>query len=391
MSNRDDFLALMRGGRPACIPSAHFGFWDERAMHQLAPTDCWDENTLCDPSDDPPRDRFSSEPRTAESRERAVRMGRHLDTAFLGVGKGGVTTFGHGGPGEIQPQVVERSSLAGDRYKVLRYEGGHKRKVHHDPHSVRYYDFPVRTERDLDSLQLPDMRDPTRFQDVAADARVFREAGFVPTGSIQGFFSGIHNSFMEFTTTLENLLLEPAFMRRLTERLARMSLDAVEMYLDRGVEVIDVCDDLGNADGLLISPQLFREFFLPWYAELTRVVHARGCWVHLHSHGRIAPLIADLASAGIDIVNPFDWNENPDLPGLVRTHGHRIVFCGGVVGDLYRHPLPDVERIVRRACSLAALAGRGYLFMGFPGMVEHSPEQWGQWLAISRRAREERP
>jgi hypothetical protein len=389
VSNRDDFLTLMHGRRPDRIPSAHYGFWDERAMHKLAPADCWDENTLTAPSDDPQRDRFSPEPRTDESRERAIRMARHLDTALIGVGKGGVTTFGHGGPGEIQPEVVERSSGGpGGRYKIQRYEGGHKRMVHYDPHSIRFYDFPVRGAADLDRLELPDMRDPVRFQDIAADAKAFKDAGFVPTGSIQGFFSGIHNSFMEFSTTMENLLLEPGLMRRLTERLARMSLDAAVMYLERGVEVIDVCDDLGNADGLLLSPRLFGEFFLPWYAELVATVHARGGWVHLHSHGNIAPVLDQLTSVGIDIINPFDWNENPDLPALVRKFSDRVVFCGGLVGDLYRYPTAEVERIAKRACGLSALAERGYLFMGFPGMEELSVEQWNEWRSIFRRARE---
>jgi hypothetical protein len=111
--------------------------------------------------------------------------------------------------------------------------------------------------------------------------------------------------------------------------------------------------------------------------------------VHLHSHGNIALVLDQLVSAGIDIINPFDWNENPDLPGLVRTFGDRVVFCGGMVGDLYRYPPSEVERIARRACGLARLAKRGYLFMGCPGMEELSVEEWNGWRAMFLRAREE--
>jgi hypothetical protein len=168
-----------------------------------------------------------------------------------------------------------------------------------------------------------------------------------------------------------------------------MSLQAVEMMLARGVEIIDVCDDLGNADGLLISPALFREFFLPWYEELAHRVHRRGGWVHMHSHGNIRPIIGDLAGAGIDILNPFDWHENPDLPGLVRELGRRVVFCGGSVGNLYGCSLEEVERITRRACRLARLAERGYIFMGNPGLDSLSREEWDAWRRIFRTAREE--
>jgi uroporphyrinogen decarboxylase len=233
------------------------------------------------------------------------------------------------------------------------------------------------------------MRDPARFSDVAEDARVFKAAGFVPTGAIQGFFAGIHNSFMNFTDTLANLLLAPAFMQRLIGRLARMSLDAVQSYIERGVEVITICDDLGTAGGLLMSPELFRRFFLPWYEELVRLVHAHGRYLHLHSHGNIAAVLPDLAGAGIDIINPFDWSENPDLPDLVRRFGDRIVFCGGSVPDLSLFDLEEVTRITRRACSLARIASRGYMFMGNPGMEHLSTETWRAWREIFAREREQ--
>ena len=86
MSNRDDFDSLLAGEQPEKMPACGFGFWDEKSMHKLAPPDCVDENILSIPSDDPPRDCFSPEPRTRESRERTVRLGRYLDNTFIGVG-----------------------------------------------------------------------------------------------------------------------------------------------------------------------------------------------------------------------------------------------------------------------------------------------------------------
>lgn len=385
MSNRDDLLAVLRGDKPERIPFIPIGFWDEKTMHKLVPAECYDENTDCIPSDDPPRDRFSSEPRTQDSREQAVRMAQHMDMATLGAGKGAVFPFGHGGPGEIQPEVIERTP----EYKILEYEGGSRRKYGYNPHSIMYYHFPVKTEADLETLELPDMKDPERFQDIEPDCRHFKAAGFAATGVIQGFFSGIHNSFMDFQDTMVNLLLKPDFVKKLTKKLADMSLDAVEMFLDRGAEIINVCDDLGNADGLLMSPSLFREFFLPWYDELTRRVHDRKAFIHLHSHGNIGPLLPDLAAIGIDIINPFDWEENPNLPELVRRFERHFVFCGGCVGDLYRHNLEEVEFVIHRACSLSKVAERGYI-LSISGITDDlTVDDWNTWRAIVSKAREE--
>ena len=384
MSNRDDLLNLLAGRGAERIPFIFMGFNDEKTMHKLAPAECYDENTYYIPADEPARDAFAAEPRTRESRERAVRMSEYLDMATVGVGKGGVFPFGHGGPGELQPVVLERSA----EHKILQYEGGHKRLFHYDPHSIRYYDFPLQEPSDLEALQLPDMRDPARFADIAEDARFARDAGYVPIASIQGFFAGIHNSFMGYEEALANLLLEPEYMKEVTARLARMDLDAVDMLLERGVEIITVCDDLGNADGLILSPELVREFFLPWYEELVGKVHAAGAYVHLHSHGNIESLMPDLAAIGVDIINPFDWDENPDLPGLVEKFGKSIIFCGGVVGPLYQYGVEEVRAIVERACALAPIAERGYVLMAGGTLDTLSLEEWNSWLEIFARARE---
>ncbi len=380
MSVRDDFFSVLSGEQPECIPLIYMGFWDESSMRRLAPPGTVDENTYCYPGDYPPRDRYSSEPRTTESRQAAVQLARYLGMSTIGVGKGGVLPFGHGGPGEIIPVVAERTP----EHKILTYEGGHQRIIHYNPHSVHYYNFPVATEADLETLQLPDMKDPKRFGDVLEDCRFFKAADLVPTGSIQGFFSGLHNSFMDFVDTLANLLLEPVFMEKFISVLAHMNLDAVDMLLERGVEVIDVCDDFGNEAGMLLSPALVRKFFIPWYEELADRVHAAGAYVHLHSHGNISMILEDLAHIGIDIINPFDRSENPDLEDLVRRYGDRIIFCGGSARDQDKIDTEERKIILHRACSLSDIAGRGYMYMLGQPAPDIEKDLWDSWLDMTR-------
>ena len=383
MSRRDDLIGMLNGTRPDRIPFIFMGFHDEKTTREFAPADCWDENTYYIPFEDPPMDRFSPEPRTDESRQRAIRMSQHLDMATVGTGKGGVFPFGHGGPGELQPEVIEQTP----DYRILQYEGGHRRRINKNPHSIRYYDFALESEADLDRLNLPDMRDPDRFRDIGADTAAIKEAGLVSTGCIQGFFSGIHNSFMVYEDALANLLLKPDFMREVTDRLARMNLDAVDMLLDRGVDIINCCDDLGNADALILSPELIRDFFFPWYEELVHRIHAKSGYLHLHSHGNIRELLPDFAAMGVDIINPFDWEENPDLPDLVRKHANDFIFCGGTTGALHQHSVDEVLEIVNRACALSKLTERGYILLA-GGAIDTLPhETWHEWMDIFQEAR----
>ena len=369
MTPRDNLLSLFNGEKNK-VPFVLMGFWNEKSIHDLLPKDCWDESTYYLPSDDPPCDSFP-EKRTDLHRQHAVNLAKHLGIACLGVGHGGPVPFGHGGPAELQPQVVQRT----DEYKILEYEGGHHRKINFHPHAIQYYNFPVKTQDDLDKLVLPDMQDKIRFAGIAEDAAFYKTSGLMPTASIQGFFAGLHNSFMDMESVLLNLLTEPDFMHRFTKKLAEMNLQAVEMMLDCGVELVEICDDVGNKDGLLISPQLFENYFYPYYCELCRLVHSKGGWVHFHSHGNIEKMLPLFIKAGIDMINPFDRAENPHLDELLATYSNDIVFVG-CLDNNSRDWSPDeqIKHYKESVDKAVSLCKKGYIFMD-PGFAQDLTKQ----------------
>jgi hypothetical protein len=326
MSELNDMLSTLAGERPERYPYCPMGHWNIHACRKLLPPECFDENLYC-----LPETAFSEAPRSPESRRTAVNYASHLQVSTLGCGKGGALPFGHGGPGEIMGRL-ER--VREDSARIYRFEGGSTRLVRYDPYAVHYgHSMPIDKPEDLERLVLPDPHEPHRWQDVAADAEAFTKAGVMPAGKIMGFFSGIHNSFFDFQKLMLAFFDDPEFVHRLTARLAEWSLSCTEEMLDRGVRLIEVCDDLGTPEGLLISPEMFEEFFLPWYRRLFALCHARNAYVHMHSHGNIAVLLPFLLDAGVDILNPFDPKENPHLEELIECYGDRVVFCGFVSSD----------------------------------------------------------
>ena len=80
---------------------------------------------------------------------------------------------------------------------------------------------------------------------------------------------------------------------------------------------------------------------------------------------------------------------NPDVPGLVKTFGGKLIFCGGVVDNLYERPLEEFRSIINRACGLPGNAERGFIFMGGAGIDLISRETWEQWHEIIHQAREQ--
>ncbi len=73
---------------------------------------------------------------------------------------------------------------------------------------------------------------------------------------------------------------------------ARAACDGVVIY-----------DDWGTQSALLISPRLWRQFFLPIYAHLISAAHAEGLKFFMHSCGYVHPIIAPLIAAGVDAFN----------------------------------------------------------------------------------------
>jgi len=361
MSELNHMLATLAGERAERFCYTPMGHWNRRACEKLLPPECFDDNIYC-----LPLERYDSKPRSERSREVAVNYARFMQVSTLGCGKGGAMPFGHGGPAEIIGELDKREPDT----KIYCFEGGSRRLYRFNPYSVQYgFSFPIQEPGDLEVLQLPEPAEAARWVDIKPDAERFTEAGIMPAAKIMGFFSGIHNNFYEFQKLMFGFFDDPDFVHRLTTRLAEWSLACAEQVLKRGVKLVEVCDDLGTPEGMLISPEMFAEFFLPWYRKLCELCHSYDSYVHMHSHGNIEPIIPMLIDAGVDILNPFDPKENPNLEELVERFSGRVVFCGFVPSDYYLIQRDeDIEALFARAASLGKKCKRGYIMMehGFP-------------------------
>jgi len=95
-------------------------------------------------------------------------------------------------------------------------------------------------------------------------------------------------------------------LRELIEIVDRYNRTVVDQYVDMGVDVMGLAEDLGAQTASLISPAMFREWCLPSYQRLTAPCREAGILALLHSDGYIMDLMDLFEEAGIDIVNPQD-------------------------------------------------------------------------------------
>lgn len=99
----------------------------------------------------------------------------------------------------------------------------------------------------------------------------------------------------------------------LIEKLEAFNMGILRRYLELGVDVISLPEDLGMQSGPMLSPDFFRKYIKPSYSRMMQAAAEKNASVYMHSDGDIRLLIDDLIDSGVrcinlqDMVNGVDW------------------------------------------------------------------------------------
>ncbi|MGO8695777.1 MAG: uroporphyrinogen decarboxylase family protein [Rectinemataceae bacterium] len=150
-----------------------------------------------------------------------------------------------------------------------------------------------------------------------------------------------------------------AFVRRVGEFLiqyTKAQIRAAGGMLDGMV----VWGDVAYHNGMLFSPDMWREHFKPIVAEQIRICHEAGLPVIYHGCGNASAIYEDFIELKLDSYNPLEAKSGLDVVELRKKHGHRMGFCGNIDALAWANDsLPELEAQVMR--KLNAAKGGGYL------------------------------
>jgi len=142
-----------------------------------------------------------------------------------------------------------------------------------------------------------------------------------------------------------DLAYQPAELFALRDLVHEYYLREISLWAESDVDGIFFMDDWGAQSNLLISPELWREFFKPLYREYCEMIRKAGKFVFFHSDGFIGAIIPDLIEIGVHALNSQLFCM--DIEELGRRHKGRITFWGEICRQ---HVLPfGTEQEVREA------------------------------------------
>lgn len=213
----------------------------------------------------------------------------------------------------------------------------------------------IETIRDLKKIHFPD----PDYLDFTEMARALKKAGDVYRASglwspffheVCGLF-GMENYFIKMYT-------HPQVVHAVTRKIVDFYLEGNRRLFREAKKSIDgffFGNDLGTQLDLLISPEAFREFVLPYFRELTELAHDHGYQVILHACGAVYKVIGDLIDIGVDALHPLQAKAaNMDAETLAREFKGKIAFLGGIdTQDLLIRATPkQVKAQVRKVKKL---------------------------------------
>jgi len=128
---------------------------------------------------------------------------------------------------------------------------------------------------------------------------------------------------------LTDLYINGKIANLLLRELTNYNLEMVEEWAKLNVNAIFMTDDWGAQNNMIISPDLWKKFFKPYYIEIFNCVHKNNMHVIFHSCGAITKIIGELIEIGIDVLHPIQPASN-DYNYIAKKFGKDLTVMGGI-------------------------------------------------------------
>lgn len=189
-------------------------------------------------------------------------------------------------------------------------------------------------------------------------------------------------------------LLYPEYVKEAYDYQIEIALKNLELYkqvVGDKIQAIFVSGtDFGTQRSEFISPDMFREFYKPYFKKVNDWIHKNTSWkTFYHTCGSVVKLLDDFVEAGVDIINPVQCSAaGMDPKFLKEKYGDKLVFWGGGIDTQKTLPFGTPEDVKKEALERLEIfsKGGGFIFNTIHNIQAPTPVE--NLLALYEAVRE---
>ena len=203
--------------------------------------------------------------------------------------------------------------------------------------------------------------------------------GLIGGGALAGlgdyaYFPGPHIPYPKGIRNIEDFICahitSPDYIHQIFGYQTEVALENAKLFKQACGDKIQVMQisgtDFGTQRGPIISNDTFREFYKPYYKQITGWIHSNTNWkTFFHCCGSIVGLLQEFHETGVDILNPVQCSALGMDPKMLKEKwGDKFVFWGGGVNTQKTLPFGKAEDVYNEVMErLSVFApGGGYVF-----------------------------
>ena len=218
------------------------------------------------------------------------------------------------------------------------------------------------TLAEIEEYPFPDYINEFRHDHLEREVTRLKQSGYPANASIGWIFQAawtLRTREQMFVDFYDN----PEFAEALLARVTAIRMAQALRLVEAGVDMIQISDDIGTQNSMIMSPAMWRRWIKPRMASVIAAAHRVNPAIHFryHSDGLLTPVISDLIEIGVSsliTVQP----ECMDVFDIKRRFGQQICLEGtiGCQSELMVGTAEDVRRMVKAQCA-GLMPGGGWI------------------------------
>jgi uroporphyrinogen decarboxylase len=250
-------------------------------------------------------------------------------------------------------------------------------------HYTEIVGHPLAQDEVVGGYDPPDPHRPELYTEAQRVIREYKDEYWIVGGTVNTIFETAW-ALRGLETTLMDLVRNPDLAETLFDIPFNYHLTVAKRLVEMGVDMIQLGDDMGTQEAMLISPDMWRRFLKPRMATFISALKRINSEVKIdyHSDGVIYPIIPDLIEIGVDVLNPVQ-PKCMDPEKLKDAYGSRLCFRGSI-DEQYTLPFGTPGEVEEEVLTRLRKLGRnGGLIIGPAHIVQLDTPLENFWAMVN--------